>query len=260
MKVIAIDPGHGGWDSGAIAIDGVAEKVFNLELGLALEEALGRYDCRVVMTRRTDTALAPDGELGLELRARADVANREGAALLISLHHDSAGTPQARGGSLWIWTDKAGWLPAEGNHKAPNSYRIALQVYPAIRECLAGFGIPWRGDVHCSNFGVLRNCNGPAILLECFFGSNATDLAAARRPEFIPALATSLADALAHALELPAVPPPEPADPPAPVWDPAAEIAAALQAGLINTPHDPDAPVTWGQLATVLNRVLQRIR
>lgn len=41
-------------------------------------------------------------------------------------------------------------------------------------------------------------------------------------------------------------------------WDPVAEIDRAIQAGLINTKHDPGEPVTWGQFATVLNRIAAR--
>ena len=253
MKTIVIDPGHGEWDSGATAVDGLAEKHFNLELGLALRAALAAYDCQVIMTRETDTALAQPGQLGAELQARADVANRAGADLLISLHHDWHSSVDARGGSLWIWTDKQGWLPADGNHKAPRSYAIAERAYPHIRDGLAGLGVPWRGSIWCSNFGILRNTNGPAVLLECFMGSNTEDVAAARQPDFIPELVVSIAAGLADALELPRAPEPPPE------WDPAAEIEALIQAGLINTRHDPNATVTWGELATVLNRLLNRM-
>lgn len=255
MKVIVIDPGHGGWDTGAVAVDGVPEKQFNLALGLAVRDALALYHCRVVMTRESDGGLSSPGQLGAELKARAGVANKAGADLLVSLHHDSGGSPDARGGSIWVWTDKQGWLPAEGNHKAPRSYAIAEKAYPHIKQALATLGVPWRGAIWCSDFGVLRETNGPAILIECFFGSNTADVTAARQPEFIPALATGIASGLAEALELERVPARStPAQ-----WDPVAEVAAARQAGLITGDHPPDAAVTWGELATVLNRLMKRI-
>lgn len=257
MKTIVVDPGHGGWDSGAVAADGIQEKHFNLQLALAVRDALAAYDCRVILTRTTDTALVAAGQLGAELRARANVANQHQADLLISLHHDSTGSASVRGGSLWIWTDKPGWLGARGNHGAPRSHAVAQQVVKPIREALAALGVPWRAwddpdGIMCSNFQVLRDTNGRAILLEALMGSNPADVAAARRPEFIPQLAQAIAGAVAEALAIP------PKAQPAPVWDPRAEIAQLKASGLINGDKEPDAPVTWGELATVLNRVLTR--
>lgn len=46
-----------------------------------------------------------------------------------------------------------------------------------------------------------------------------------------------------------------PAQPPVTQWDPAGEIAKLKADGLIKNDHKPDAPVTWGELATVLNRL-----
>jgi len=42
-----------------------------------------------------------------------------------------------------------------------------------------------------------------------------------------------------------------------PAWDPAAEIARMKELGLINSDHKPGAPVTWGEFATVLNRLAE---
>lgn len=206
-KVIVIDPGHALWDSGSIAIDGQAEKHYTLALSLAVRDVLAAYDCRVILTRDTDTALAEAGNLGAELRNRANVANVAKADLFLSIHHD-AGPPTARGGSLYIWTDKRKadgnlvWLPADGNHTAPKSYAISKAFVPAVKDELARYGIPWRGDIMCADFGVLRACDGPALLLETHFGTNEHDNWAARRPDFINDLANRIAMGLAEALEL----------------------------------------------------------
>jgi N-acetylmuramoyl-L-alanine amidase len=204
-KTIVLDPGHSGNDPGAIAIDGLAEKHYTLALGLAVRDELAAYDCKVIMTREDDTAVS--------LLERAAIANRAGADLLLSLHHDSASNPAARGGSCYIHTDKRTatgglrWLPADGNHTAPKSHAIARAFIPAVRQELSErYGIPWRafGDkdgISCADFGVLRYCNGPAILLETHFGSNEHDNWAARRPNFISDLAKRIAVALSEALE-----------------------------------------------------------
>lgn len=214
MKTVLLDPGHGGYDPGATAVDGRAEKHFTLEIAKAVAAELERYECRVIMTRQTDVGLAEEN-LAHELRLRARTATRENADLLVSLHHD-AGISTARGGSLWIWTNKRNpanptelaWLQASSNHKDKRSYPLAKVAAPIIREALAGFGIPWRdlGDPEglcCADFGVLRHTEKPAFIIEYFFGTNAKDLAASRQPEFIPTMAKATAQAIAAALELP---------------------------------------------------------
>jgi N-acetylmuramoyl-L-alanine amidase len=220
-KLIVIDPGHGGWDPGSMAVDGQAEAVSNWQGAVALRDALAAYDVDVIMTHEgADTFLAQPGpgRDARELSARCAIANTRGAALLISLHHDS-GVPAARGGSFFVWskhnslTSGLMWEPAndgrpDQNHSDPKSYPIAADLVGPIRDVMTKFGIPWRGygdplGIAASNMGILRNTQGPAVLLEAYFGTNAADVAAARRPEFYPALAKAIATAMATALQLP---------------------------------------------------------
>lgn len=254
MKRIVIDPGHGGWDPGAIAVDGVPECQFTWQLSKALGDYLvGRYQVEVVYTHEgPDTALA-DNQVD-ELRRRAAVANKIEADLLFSIHHDNTGDRSVRGGSLWIWRQVQGsglgWAGAKGNHTDPKSYPIAQAIVGPIREVLAGLGVPWRwwGDpdgIACADFYLLECTRGPAILLEAFHGSNKDDVAAARRSEFVPTLARAIGDALAAALDLPARVQPGPfLDVPANHW--AAEaIARAKELGLMS--GHPDGTFGLGQ-------------
>jgi len=184
------------------------EAVTNWHFAQALRAALARYDVNVLMTHEgANTALAKPGDLAGELKARAAVANNvlplhTKADLLVSTHHDAAGNPEARGGSVYVWTSKGDWLDAEANHTDPKSYPLALTIYPFVKDALATFGVPWRGTVMCSDFGILRNTVGPAILFELFFGTSPDDVAAARKVSFIPTVATALAEGIAQALGL----------------------------------------------------------
>lgn len=259
-KTVVLDSGHGGWDKGATAIDGKPEAVFNWDLSKALGDYLtATYDVKVIYTHEgAHTALTKGGNVGEELFLRAKVANDAKADLLVSIHHDSHGNPSVRGGSLWVWTDKRdekdssklAWLTAPGNHKAPRSYAMAQQVQPLLATAAAAAGIPWRSTIMCADFGILRACNGPCMLVEAFMGSNKEDTAAARRPEFIPTMAKAVAEGIAQAIGLERRPP---------SWDPAAEIARLRERGIINTQHDPFKGVTWGEVATALNRIMDRI-
>lgn len=223
VKTIVIDPGHGGWDPGHIAVDGIREAQFNWQAAGALGEYLSaNYNCKIIYTHQgPDTALSPTGNVDEELRRRADRANGSRADLLVSMHHDGNANPNVRGGSLWIWTNKRApdgglaWLPAAGNHTDPRTIDIARALVDPLRNFLATYGIPWRsfGDpegIACADFGVLRNTSGAALLIEVFHGSNVQDTQAARSQPFVPALAEVIGDALAAALVLegkdPAVP------------------------------------------------------
>lgn len=213
MQTVVIDPGHGGWDPGALAVDGRPEKEITLPLGLAVRDALlAGWNVRVLLTRETDAALAPAGEDDLELRRRAAVANDSEAALLLSLHAD-AGLPATRGASLFCWTDKLGpppqrglrWLEARGNHTDPRSFPLAEQLQLGWQEALQALGIPWHGwAIWCANLGVLRYTEGPALLLEVGFQTNGEDLRAIRQPGFNEMLGQAIAAGVAATLGLPA--------------------------------------------------------
>ena len=99
-KLIAIDPGHGGVDPGAIGISGIREKAITLAQAHQLKrrlEATGRF--RVVLTRNRDVFI--------RLRKRIEIARRTGANLFISLHADSISNPKIRGASIYTLSERA---------------------------------------------------------------------------------------------------------------------------------------------------------
>jgi N-acetylmuramoyl-L-alanine amidase len=101
LPVVVIDPGHGGIDPGASAVDGESEKAVVLALGLALRDRLDRSGkVRPVMTRTTDVFVS--------LSDRVRIAREHGAALMLSLHADTlAYEPGVRGASVYMLSEKA---------------------------------------------------------------------------------------------------------------------------------------------------------
>jgi N-acetylmuramoyl-L-alanine amidase len=98
--VVAIDPGHGGIDPGAIGVTGVREKTVTLALARELRQALqatGRFE--VVLTRESDVFVP--------LRERVARARAAGAELFISLHADSVHASGVRGASVYTLSTKA---------------------------------------------------------------------------------------------------------------------------------------------------------
>ncbi len=100
LIVIALDPGHGGEDPGAMGPSGLKEKDVVLAIGLKLRERLDRHpNIRVMMTR--------DADFFVPLHERVRKARRVQADLFVSLHADAFFTPQARGASVFALSDGA---------------------------------------------------------------------------------------------------------------------------------------------------------
>ena len=90
--IVALDPGHGGYDGGARAQDsGRWEKDVALEIALEVEKALLARGAQVVLTRREDVCLA-DGDTASkarkreDLQKRIDIAQEADADVLLSIH------------------------------------------------------------------------------------------------------------------------------------------------------------------------------
>jgi len=96
VEVVVIDPGHGGNDPGA-HYGGTSEKDLTLKVALKLGKMIeeGMPGVKVVYTRKTDKALGPDK--AKDLQARADIANKAGGDLFISIHVNAAKSTAARG-------------------------------------------------------------------------------------------------------------------------------------------------------------------
>ena len=158
-KKIAIDPGHGGSDAGAIGPSGLMEKTVTLEIGLALRDILESYGAEVVMTRETDTEVHEKGSKATaneELQARVDIANESKSDIFISIHIDSFSNDTAHG--------TTGYYDSESKH----GYKLA----DAIRSDLIDqIGTASRGTQPC-RFYVVTHSDMTATLIEVAFISN----------------------------------------------------------------------------------------
>lgn len=96
FEVVVIDAGHGGKFPGA-HYGGIYEKDLTLKVALKLGRLIeeGMPGVKVVYTRKTDKALGTD--LASDLQARADIANKAGGDLFISIHVNAARATAARG-------------------------------------------------------------------------------------------------------------------------------------------------------------------
>lgn len=148
---VAIDPGHGGRDPGAV-YEGRQEKDDVLELALAVGQILEDSGVDVVYTRVDDVYNTPF--------EKATMGNNSGADLFVSFHRNAMPTPgSANGAEVLVYSDEG--LPAQ----------VARNVLAELSE--AGFAD--RGVIERKNLVVLRRTQMPAVLLEVGFIDNPED-------------------------------------------------------------------------------------
>ncbi|MFU0828238.1 MAG: Sporulation-specific N-acetylmuramoyl-L-alanine amidase [Lachnoclostridium sp.] len=142
---IVIDPGHGGFDDGAV-YKGRLEKDDNLNLAQNIGELLAYNGFDVIFTRTDDTYLSP-----LE---RTFIANEEKAELFVSVHRNSCPVPNTyRGVKSLIGKES----------------EINRVIAENINRELSKLGFPDLGVDTRNELAVLRRTNMPALLVETGF-------------------------------------------------------------------------------------------
>lgn len=188
-RVVVIDPGHGGTDTGARGKRGLEEKRVVLDLARRLRAHLVKAGLRVYMTRENDRFI--------ELDERCRKAERWGADFFISIHLNSAGNPTANGLETYVLA-AAGYESTAGGlsnlNQPGNRFEAANGVagYMVQRAIATRMGSTDRG-VRRSRFLVLRNAPCPAVLVECAFVSNPAEEEKLLQEAHREALAQSLA-------------------------------------------------------------------
>ena len=193
IKLIVIDPGHGGKDAGAIGHGGAMEKDITLSIARRLKERLlENTGAKVLLTREDDEYLA--------LSERTEFANRRKADIFISIHVNAARRRRAHGVEAFFLSfdatdDEARETAAFENNvinlegktdSAPmddiksilwdltqtqahhESSRLAESIYKSLYKAMGG---EFRG-VKQAPFHVLVGATMPAVLIEVGFISN----------------------------------------------------------------------------------------
>lgn len=231
-KIIVIDPGHGGRDPGAVG-NNLQEKDLTLDISLHIAQQLQSYDVEVHLTRSDD--------IYLSLSDRVVFANNLKADLFYSVHINAGG---GTGFESYVHTTQR-----------PVTVEYQRVIHHKIMDYLIKKGIRDRGT-KSANFQVLRQTAMPAVLAEYLFIDTLSDVAFLRDRNFRFEVAAATAQGIAKALELKEK---SQSQTPSTSWNPTQEIADLKASGLINTIRQPSDMVTWGEFATVMNRLLARI-
>ncbi|MDD3168256.1 MAG: N-acetylmuramoyl-L-alanine amidase family protein [Eubacteriales bacterium] len=187
-RLVVIDPGHGGKDTGSQAIrDGVEilnEKDINLDIALRLDRMLKAAGVNTYMLREADTSIT--------LYDRPAMANAANGDLYIAVHNNSSPVnPNARGVEVY-YNAKANECDYEIYSK-----RLAEAVYAEFRKAI---DIPGRGAKSEPAYAVLNKTCMPAIIIEGAFLSNTEDLKLMMTDEFRENYALATARAIVQIL------------------------------------------------------------
>jgi N-acetylmuramoyl-L-alanine amidase len=215
---VALDPGHGGEDPGAIGRRGTYEKTVVLAIGRKLKKVLDSDRTMRVMLTRNDDFYVP-------LAERVTKARRVQADLFVSIHADAFREPSARGSSVFALSEHgatsaaARWLAQKENAadliggvnldiKDPVLARTLLdlsqtaQISDSLKvgqEVLDGIGSHnalHRGTVEQAGFAVLKAPDIPSILIETAFISNPDEELKLRSPREQQRFAESIAEGI----------------------------------------------------------------
>lgn len=168
--VVAIDPGHGGRDCGAIAVNGAYESALNLRVSALLKQKLEAQGIRVVIFRTNDIYYSKGD--------RQRMAREAGADVFISLHHNSSPTPSLSGTEVYYYRAYSKPLAASIHANLASAWQEIYKNNAAMRAHV----VPEDGGVRYYPFRVTRIEECPSVLIECGYLSNATECDACYDP------------------------------------------------------------------------------
>ena len=223
LIIVALDPGHGGEDPGAIGPGGTREKDVVLKVAHLLRErinasSVGGNPMRAYLTR--------DGDYFVPLGTRVEKARRVQADLFVSIHADAFTTPSARGASVFALSQSgasstaARWLANKENQadlvgglnvKSQDQHvqralldmsttaqiNDSLKLGSVLLGEIGGMARLHKPRVEQAGFAVLKAPDIPSVLVETAFISNPEEEAKLRSAAY----QVQLADALMRGIQ-----------------------------------------------------------
>jgi len=227
LVIVALDPGHGGEDPGAVGPTGLREKDVVLSVALALRDRLNAVPgMRVMLTR--------DGDFFVPLAERVRKARRVQADLFVSIHADAFVRREARGASVFAlstrgatssaarWmaerenaADRVGGVNVAGLKSTADRQLLAtmadmsttaqindsLKLGAEVLQRIGRVGRLHKRQVEQAGFAVLKAPDIPSILVETAFISNPEEEQRLRDPGFRADLVQALAEGIKRYFE-----------------------------------------------------------
>lgn len=184
-KTIIVDAGHGGFDGGAVASDGTVEKDINLKIATCLSEMLAINGFDVVMTRTTDSGTEDDFTKPIQTRKVSDLKNRlklmnsYDDAIFVSIHLNKFTASSANGAQVFY------------SKNNPKSSDLGLSIQNSVKNLLQKENDRVIKQGTKSTY-LLHNAEIPAVIVECGFLSNNSELQKLKDEEYQRQLAFSI--------------------------------------------------------------------
>ncbi|AXY42113.1 N-acetylmuramoyl-L-alanine amidase [Halomonas alkalicola] len=216
--IIAIDPGHGGEDPGAIGPGGTREKDVVMQISRRLQRLVDEAEgFRAVMIR--------DGDYYIGLRQRTQIARDQKADFFVSIHADAFTSPRPQGSSVYALSQRgatsetAQWLAAsenradliggvDGNLSLKDKDEVlrgvlldltmtatlndSLSIGGQVLDQLGRVNRLHRNRVEQAGFMVLKSPDIPSLLIETGFISNPDEERRLRDPNHQQGLARAI--------------------------------------------------------------------
>ncbi|RGQ08073.1 N-acetylmuramoyl-L-alanine amidase [Megamonas rupellensis] len=180
-KIITIDPGHGGSDSGAVGPNGYTEKEGAFVISQKVASILNQSGAKVVMTRDSDVDVyGPNASARNELQARVDVGNRVNSDIFVSIHCNAFVNPAANGTQTFYYG---------------SSYQGQRLAQSIQEKMIEANGLRDRGISTC-NFYVVKHSYMPAVLIETAFITNYDEEALLSDDEWQTIMAKAIAEGI----------------------------------------------------------------
>ena len=206
LVIVALDPGHGGEDPGAVGPGGTREKDVVLQIALRLRDRINQQpNMRAFLTR--------DADFFVPLNTRVQKARRVQADLFISIHADAFFTARPQGASVFALSDKgasssaARWMADKENSAdlvgGINARAKDTQVQRALLDMsttaqindslklgsamlgeIGNIGKLHKPRVEQAGFAVLKAPDIPSVLVETAFISNPDEEARLRSDDY----------------------------------------------------------------------------
>lgn len=219
--VVAIDPGHGGEDPGALGPGKLREKDVVLAIGRALQQRINRE-------RGFSAKLVRDGDYYVPLRDRVNKGREWRADLFVSIHADAFKNKKARGVGVYAVSSRGatsetarflaqrenesdliggtGSLSLDGKDETlvgvlldlsmTASMNASLEIGSQVLAELGQFTHLHKKRVEQANFAVLRSPDVPSILVETGFITNPQEARRLRDPKFQKRMGQKLGDSI----------------------------------------------------------------
>jgi N-acetylmuramoyl-L-alanine amidase len=223
LIIVALDPGHGGEDPGAVGPGGTREKDVVLQVAHLLRDRINGTSVKGSPMR---AYLTRDADFFVPLHIRVDKARRVQADLFVSIHADAWMNPAARGASVFALSQTgasssaARWMADKENKadliggvniKAQDAHVMralldmsttaqindSMKLGSALLGEIGNVGRLHKAQVEQAGFAVLKAPDIPSVLVETAFISNPEEEAKLRSADY----QDRLADALMRGIE-----------------------------------------------------------